>query len=126
MPISVMPMPAAICAGLAGCSREAHGANSKPIPATATIEPHSEAEVGTLAEHCPAEQAAGDQQQSEHGRDDARGDALLGQVNGVEVDAELRESEERGAGQWRRFSRVQAFPLAPAIIPIALAEMRKR
>ena len=48
-----------------------------------------------LPEERPAEQAAGNDQQREHRRDDARGDVALGEIDDVEVDAELGEAEER-------------------------------
>ena len=48
-----------------------------------------------LAEHRPAEQADGDEQQREHRRHHARGDVAFGEIDGVEVDAELGEAEER-------------------------------
>ena len=52
-----------------------------------------------LAEQRPAEQDRRDQQQREHGRDDARGDVPLGEIDGVEVHAELGEAEEQRGEQ---------------------------
>ena len=67
-----------------------------------------EAPARPMAEKRPAEQAAGNEQQREHRRDHARRDVPLGEIDGVEVDAELGEAEERGGEQALR-SEPQIF-----------------
>ena len=52
-----------------------------------------------VAEECPGQQSAGDQEQSENDRDHAGRDVPLSEVDCVEVYAELREAEEQGGQQ---------------------------
>ena len=65
------------------------------MPMTATSEPHAKRLARPMVEQRPAHQAAGDQQQREYRRDHPRCDVSFGEVDGVEVQAELGEAEER-------------------------------
>ncbi len=74
-------------------------------------EPIRKRRVILLAEECPAEQAVGNEQERENGRDQARGDVLFGHVNGVEVDDELEETECSGdQDAARRKSKLLTLP----------------
>ena len=78
-----------------------------------------------MSEPRPTHQGGWDQQQREDGCDDAGRDVLLGEVDGVEVDAELREAEKAGREQAplpRR--RLSPFPAASAAM--TTAAMAKR
>ena len=80
-------------------------------PATATSELQAKRARRALPEEGPGEQAAGNEQQRENRGDDARGDVLLGEIDRVEVDAELREAEEdRGEHSLAAEAQVLAFP----------------
>ena len=106
---SVMPIPISACVRPVRIDPRLVQEQQRE-PAIATADPTSNCRPSRWPRKMRAEQRIGHQQQREHHRDQPRGDVLLGAVDEVEVEAELRPARapSQTASRARRAAAARA------------------